>query len=512
MIHKLTPGGIAFSIFLLSISIQTLAQSSQAPLFWKMNGNNASGNDYIGTNTSSPLIFKTDQSERFRITPEGNVGIGTSSPAEKLEVVGNTKVSGTLFTNDLDVSGTTRFTSIHVLDRIRIGQSIIIEGLNSPGNPYNHIYTDASAPTELRIQCQPSPSDYYTLINASNNGRVGIGTFTPEVKLHYHDHRIVTNNPIDPAARHANCCVADNFALRFDSNGDPLPAGGPVPSITSYGQTDFLITNSTTGNMLTDGLLIGTAGNDGYIRLQETGHLAINSGNGMTVFTSNGNMSLRTNGGNTLVQGNNLIFRTNTGTKILVTSAGNVGIGTTTPQYKLSVNGDAHVQDKLKIGNSIWISGAPQPGGNNEIYTDDADLLINSNAAYNHNTVLNANTGYVKVGILKPTGNYTNFKLSVDGKIVAREIYVQTGYWADFVFANDYKLRPLSEVEEFIAKHKHLPGVPSEKEILENGNDLANTDAILLMKIEELTLYLIALDKENTELKKQVEELNNNKD
>jgi hypothetical protein len=270
----------------------------------------------------------------------GNVGIGTSSPQYKLDVNGNTRVSGTLFANSLQVTGAIGFTNMHVADRIQIGQSIIIDGLSNT-NPNNHIYTDATVPTELLIQSQPSPADYNTIINASNNGKVGLGILTPQTKFHYHNDQVFTNSN-DPSARHANCCVADNFALRFDQYGDPIPLSstGPVPTVTTYGQNDFLITNSTTGNSSTDGLLIGTVGNDGYIRLQETGHLAINSGNGMTIFTNNGNVSLRTTNGNTLVQGNNIIFRTNSGgTRMYINSTGNIGVGMTNPQYKLDVCG-----------------------------------------------------------------------------------------------------------------------------------------------------------------------------
>jgi len=65
----------------------------------------------------------------------------------------------------------------------------------------------------------------------------------------------------------------------------------------------------------------------------------------------------------------------------------------------------------------------------------------------------------------------------------------------------------LKEVEAFIKKNNHLPDVPSEKEVMKNGIDVANMDAILLQKIEELTLYMIDLKKENEHLKKGSEEL-----
>ena len=109
-----------------------------------------------------------------------------------------------------------------------------------------------------------------------------------------------------------------------------------------------------------------------------------------------------------------------------------------------------------------------------------------------------ANNGNVGIGTISP-GSY---KLAVEGKIGARGIDVKVGSWADFVFEKDYALNPLTEVASFIEKNKHLPDVPSEAEVLEKGIDLAKMDAILLRKIEELTLYVIELKKENEALKK----------
>lgn len=77
---------------------------------------------------------------------------------------------------------------------------------------------------------------------------------------------------------------------------------------------------------------------------------------------------------------------------------------------------------------------------------------------------------------------------------------ISTG-WPDFVFAPGYKLKPLTEVEQFIADNGHLPDVPSAEEVTANGVALGESQAMLLKKIEELTLYVIQLDKENRELR-----------
>lgn len=99
-------------------------------------------------------------------------------------------------------------------------------------------------------------------------------------------------------------------------------------------------------------------------------------------------------------------------------------------------------------------------------------------------------------------GLASNAMLSVDGLILAKEVRVAvstTTHWADYVFDKNYKLMSLNEVETFVKNNKHLPEVPSSKDVQENGIDITEISSILLKKIEELTLYTI-------ELKKKVEE------
>ena len=111
--------------------------------------------------------------------------------------------------------------------------------------------------------------------------------------------------------------------------------------------------------------------------------------------------------------------------------------------------------------------------------------------------------GNTYIGNHKPAGIHSDAALSVYGKILARSIYVNTdpNIWADYVFEKNYKLMNLEDVEKYYLQNKHLPGVPSAKEVGENGDNLVETDAILLKKIEELTLYIVELKKEVKELK-----------
>ena len=98
-----------------------------------------------------------------------------------------------------------------------------------------------------------------------------------------------------------------------------------------------------------------------------------------------------------------------------------------------------------------------------------------------------------------------SYKLTVDGTISAKEVKVSTTPNSDYVFEPDYPLLPLSEVETHIKEKKHLPGIPSAEEFKQNGVGLGEMDDMLLRKVEELTLYVIELKKENEELAKKVE-------
>ena len=76
--------------------------------------------------------------------------------------------------------------------------------------------------------------------------------------------------------------------------------------------------------------------------------------------------------------------------------------------------------------------------------------------------------------------------------------------WPDRVFKKGYRLRTLEEVEEFVGRRKHLPDIPSEQEVAEQGVTVMDMFAKQLQKIEELTLYMIKLKKENKRLKKRM--------
>jgi len=119
-------------------------------------------------------------------------------------------------------------------------------------------------------------------------------------------------------------------------------------------------------------------------------------------------------------------------------------------------------------------------------------------------------TGQIGIGTVNTAD--VSYKLFVETGIRTRKVKVDVANWPDYVFHQQYKLPSIKEIEEFIQKNKHLPDVPSAKEVEENGLDLGDNQAILLKKIEELTLHLISINKqveklteENEALKKKVD-------
>lgn len=203
--------------------------------------------------------------------------------------------------------------------------------------------------------------------------------------------------------------------------------------------------------------------------------------------------------------------------RLVVSWDGNVGIGTDLPQVKFDViKGDARIEGSLGLGNLP--SEKLDVFGNIRI-NDNKIYLRGNNGDINHGLgwfwqfagkfidgpVLFGNSG----GVLGTTNSivlkWELGKVRVDGTIFAKEVYVKTDVWADYVFAKDYNLMSLNELESFIKTNNHLPEVPTAEEATGNGVNVGDMQTILLKKVEELTLYVIELNKKNEQLTKEVE-------
>ena len=207
-------------------------------------------------------------------------------------------------------------------------------------------------------------------------------------------------------------------------------------------------------------------------------------------------------------------------TDLIIRNNGFVGISNTAPDERLVVDGNIKLHQS---GNKIywdWPSRTIEQysSGVNSQMIRFRNSMDNSNpdggfdfTTHTGVSVLRINQEKVGIGTTDFPGNH---KLRVEGSIGAREIKVEATGWSDFVFEKDYDLRTLAEVEKHITEHGHLPEIPSEAEVTENGINLGEMNAKLLQKIEELTLYLIEqnkrmnqLEAKNAELEKEISEL-----
>ena len=178
---------------------------------------------------------------------------------------------------------------------------------------------------------------------------------------------------------------------------------------------------------------------------------------------------------------------------------GAVGIGTEEPQAMLDVAGGAIVESlSIKGGYSL-----PTTAGNQtQFLRGDGTWAVPSGGGGGSSYWLpSGNNIYYTGGNVGIGTASTDYKLTVAGGIHAREVKVTLNAGADYVFASDYKLTPLHELENFVIANKRLPGVASETEMLEQGLDIGGFQIKLLEKIEELTLYIIQQQKEIEALK-----------
>jgi hypothetical protein len=185
----------------------------------------------------------------------------------------------------------------------------------------------------------------------------------------------------------------------------------------------------------------------------------------------------------------------------------------------IGVWGRSYVRTEGTVtGNAISVVGSSVNAGNLM-----GDLIGIYGTTINNGTITGKRWAGKFEGNTYITGNLgiqtdnPTYPLTVNGTIRSKKVIVDTG-WSDFVFDDDYKLMPLHEVEAFIKTNRHLPEIPSAKEVEENGVSLGEISASLLQKIEELTLYAIEqqkvidkLVKENEEMGRRVKKIEKNR-
>jgi hypothetical protein len=379
-----------------------------SPKDWSRFGNsNIDTAEFIGSTDTSAVVFKTNSQEALRLAGNGNVGLGTNSPTEKLEVNGNLKVNG----------------------EIKIGSLGAIS------------YNDGAGIRGYKFE------DFSNL---------NIGNIQPSL----------------PG------CFS-NLPNLYNSFTGLLKVSHPTLSTT---------TSTYIGNDVEGGLI--ESAND---------------------FNSNISLNLRIN----YFCGNDVLVGNSTSGNLIANNR--VGVGTTTPSQKLEINhndlsgGIALNKSSNDISNKSEIKFNKN---NNQLFAIGCDFYNNGKQSFfiwDHVAssapfIINE---YGKIGIggvYPPTNSGSIYKLYVEGGIVTRDIKVTAGAFPDYVFSNAYNLMPINDLSEYIKINGHLPGLLSAEEIEKNeGFEIGEMQRKLLEKVEEQTLYIIALQKQIDDLKVIVE-------
>lgn len=291
-----------------------------------------------------------------------------------------------------------------------------------------------------------------SLFSFSQN--VGIGTNNPSYKLHVDGGDIFLQSS------------AGSFRFGYHN-------GNQWRYATTNGGADLLMVSSTDGS------------NSNYRHyFQQDGSVGFNTGSTSPI----ANFDLRTNSTSSATSA--LMIRDANGDTLMrIRNNGYVGIGYNGSSYGRPLN----IQGS---GMNFYDSGVDYGGS---IFPNNGSMVLWSSS----NVTLQPSFGSVTIGSYTPASGY---KLSVDGKIIVEEARVQLSTsWPDYVFHSNYKLPSFQELSQYISRHKHLPNMPSAAEIEgQKGFDLGDMQKRLVEKVEELTLYILQLKKENEAMHQRI--------
>ena len=373
---------------------------------------------------------------------DGNIGIGTTSPSEKLEIHDrNTEPVAIQFSNQYTGNGS--------------GNGLLV-GINQWG--WGEIWNREN--NFIRFGTNNLES-----MRIDNNGNVGIGTTAPTEKLE-----------------------VDGWIGRTAHNN-----GGLVGSYNNVGA------NSYNSNPI---YIIGSNYKPGTTSLSNMYGVGYSHTNASFI-------SKPANGGWGLYvasDGDARVFLNASSNGDSYFNAGNVGIGTTSPKSKLEVFSTltlGYYFDPRRASLHLANGSISMVADANELYTNGHFYL---GAGYGQNFYFrNVNeSSYEELMVIRSNGRVgigttsPDYKLDVTGTVRACEVMVNVKSGdcpPDYVFADDYKLRPLAEVEKFVNENKHLPEIAPAAEMETNGMALKEMNMLMLKKIEELTLYIIEQQK-----------------
>jgi hypothetical protein len=461
--------------------------------------------------------------------------------------------------------GTGNFGTLNVTNKINIGaNTLILE--NDPNGFRNSIYTHGTAQNEDLFIQSTDLNDNNTIINNNNAGKVGIGTNNPVEKLHVrgpNNYFVGAKFENDEGylktgfnGAHGIIDSDREIFLNWYSGKDVVVGGGNQHWNMADGGAFATLHNTSLAKINGKVTFFDNPLNPEN-KFEISKEISSIEYRGIRVPENIGQIDFFIREGSPYA-GFNFISKQQSGNeKVVLTirDTGNVGIGIHDPMQKLEIGLGGSLSfrpENNTFGKIYFKAGATSLAGKIEsfsngigIYGDNTtsgltvytngNILIGPTGSMSPMTILNIRN---KVFFEKKDANGTKMneilvfendnnlfvikkylsaqeaislfefrndgELFVRNKIFCKEMEVMLDVLPDYVFEKDYYLRPISEVKRFIEENKHLPEVPNQKEVSENGMNVGEFNAILLKKIEELTLYIIKQDEEIEKLKKEV--------
>ena len=407
--------------------------------------------------SGSQAVPNTETETKFTFNSNGKLGLGTENPIKQIHIVSETTPALRIEKRNDDI----QWGTVPQIWDIELNTSNLSFNYNEENSEIEFHNNGKIEANQLSIA--------NNMFNVVETGEVGLGTETPEVNLHLKTDAQTT--------------------IRLEGIYDAVPTKTDVPFAWDLrAQSNKLYFDNTDDGTQNKSLISFT--NNGKITAKQ---LAV--ANNKFLVDENGNVTA------TSFNGDGLILWEQNGDNIYYND-GNVGIGTTNPNKPLTIKGTGN--------NSEWISLKDKNGDNqwHINYKDEGINFVEMGQA--DGRLYLQDGGNVGIGTPNPKALFSvnnEFVVTAEGHAFARRVKVTQGNMPDYVFEPDYDLLPLPELETYITKNRHLPDVPSEAEVKENGMDLGEFNTILLKKIEELTLYIIEQDKKITKMQKEMNKL-----
>lgn len=427
------------TIITLALLIFASALSyAQSGQKWSANGNIASSGDFIGTTNNEPLILKSNNIVGLRIKPNGQLIIKSLD-------LNSSAPSGLVLTNGQGEISRLDFNTAN-------NQVLFSNG------------TWGVIPTStVSSLWQQSGSNIYTL-----NNKIGIGT----------------NNPLFPLDVIGDARISNNLYV-----GGGIVISDKISAITEIKGWDFKVDNDIN--------IEGSSRLKGVTRLDQG--FTFDGAKGISFTPSTNTSSAKFHYGSKVLD-------IPESCAALPQPWANHQFGGMLQIFDADPITGQYIQNSGLLNFQTWSGGSSIDASIGGDMTTSGGLLLNyfcGNDTYINTGALGGivHLGKTHIGPATQTGTHSDAMLTIDGKIVAKSCYIKTINWADYVFANDYKLPNLYEIEKYYLANKHLPEIPSEKEVIENGVDIVEMNKLLLKKIEEITILMVKQQKEIDALK-----------